>query len=664
MKILFRRNIWKACVLCLLYCINILYKNTAYESFFWRVNTKSVIYASYIFDRNLSNYDTPAGFYFQYRPNGVACSVGEFLEYTNDANGDSTTGDFGWICASAGGGSTFSLDAADGSPTDVVYVDNDGNVGIGTTVPNAELDVVGDVIFQSMNAEGFVKNTATGLLSGGNTIGGGDISGFTQGSIPFAGASGLIEDNAGLFWDSVNQFLGVGTASPGAQIVVGDDVGRSFVSGIGDVFIANDLEIGGTLYGSVLGLQLGNDLDLDGNQMLNTRIENIAVPPACVAGWEGRLYFNTANSQTYVCNGSSWVQLDSTITSGALAAVQIRRTTTFSLAAAGTWYDVPFNTTDVENTPGILEHNNTNTERVDVKDDGLYQITYRFRANDGGTTHTILSRLQLNGASVINGSLSGETNYQNEFGVVQATVLAQLTANDYVTLQVQRSTNNQIEADALLSVIKLEGVKGDPGPAGADGVDGAPGGTTVDIQENDVVISNDIAILNFEGAASVIDEGGNKVTVTWISPFASGEMSAVQARRTTTFTLPALNTWYDIPLNVTDLENNTAVLEHNNTNTERIDAKEAGLYQITYRVRANDGGTTHTVNTRVQLNGSTVLAPSLAGETNYQNEFGTILNTFLVQLSANDYLTLQAQRTTANQIEAEALFSVVKMEGV
>jgi len=53
-----------------------------------------------------------------------------------------------------------SLDAADGSPKNAVYVDAVGRVGIGTTTPNAELKVIGDV-----NATGTVEGVGKSIVS-------------------------------------------------------------------------------------------------------------------------------------------------------------------------------------------------------------------------------------------------------------------------------------------------------------------------------------------------------------------------------------------------------------------------------------------------------------------------------------------------------------------
>jgi hypothetical protein len=66
----------------------------------------------------------------------------------------------------------------------------------------------------------FTAVSPAGVLppSGGGT---GTSTVFTQGSVVFAGASGVYsQDNANFFWDDTNNFLGIGTALPAARLHV------------------------------------------------------------------------------------------------------------------------------------------------------------------------------------------------------------------------------------------------------------------------------------------------------------------------------------------------------------------------------------------------------------------------------------------------------------
>ena len=61
---------------------------------------------------------------------------------------------------------------------------------------------------------------------------GGPVPTLAAGSIPFSDGSGLVEDNANLFWDDANNRLGLGTASPSARLSIAEDQGGASLAGI------------------------------------------------------------------------------------------------------------------------------------------------------------------------------------------------------------------------------------------------------------------------------------------------------------------------------------------------------------------------------------------------------------------------------------------------
>jgi len=66
-------------------------------------------------------------------------------------------------------------------------------------------------------------------------------------------------------------------------------------------------------------------------------------------------------------------------TVGDLPAVQVIRTTDYALT--DTWLDIPFDITHVENNASVVEHDNTNKDRVLIKETGLFLVNYDFTAN-------------------------------------------------------------------------------------------------------------------------------------------------------------------------------------------------------------------------------------------------------------------------------------------
>ena len=172
-------------------------------------------------------------------------------------------------------------------------------------------------------------------------------------------------------------------------------------------------------------------------------------------------------------------------TTGTLAAAQARRTTSYTLTATPVL--ITFNTTDTENQPAVVSHDNVNTDRIYVYSDGLYSIHYHCDVAQGTTTNDFEFAVTKNTLTILSGSLIAGKNSSTDKMTVGITSQEILAANDYVSLAARYvASSGGVVNNAVLSVTKMEGVAG---PQGATGATGAPGGVTSITAGTNVTIS-------------------------------------------------------------------------------------------------------------------------------------------------------------------------------
>jgi len=212
-----------------------------------------------------------------------------------------------------------------------------------------------------------------------------------------------------------------------------------------------------------------------------------------------------------------------------LAAVQARRTTSFNITTS--FADVPLNSTDVETDATAIEHNNTSTERIDIKITGIYTVLYNlFIVVTSGVSSrvTIFTRVLKNGSTLLAGSdldvgmyYSGSTG-QTENPTSNRSVTMSLSAGDYLTLQTKYVeylgpiTSCDTSGDVIFAVVKLDGVQG---ADGADGADGAPGsGTTLIAKDEGTNVANTPhSAFNFVGSGVTVTDAGAGVADVTVS---------------------------------------------------------------------------------------------------------------------------------------------------
>jgi len=169
---------------------------------------------------------------------------------------------------------------------------------------------------------------------------------------------------------------------------------------------------------------------------------------------------------------TDWEIVTSAAVAGDLEAVVLSNTTSSAIASPA-FANVTWNTTHIENVAAVIEHDGINTERILIKDTGLYFLNADVSYDADALEEQIDFRFLIDDTTEVPGSLRTGTD-DDEIGAASLSIVALLTAGQYLTFQIQASgAGNLLHSSTRISVISAKGVKGADGAAGADGADGA-----------------------------------------------------------------------------------------------------------------------------------------------------------------------------------------------
>jgi hypothetical protein len=318
---------------------------------------------------------------------------------------------------------------------------------------------------------------------------------------------------------------------------------------------------------------------------------------------------------------------------GELPACGVRRTTDFLFPSS--WGDVTFDTTDIENYTDVLEHDDTDTERINIKESGLYYIEYKFQVLRSATNFSY-ARVIKNGSTLLDGSESEVRTYTNEIHELTGSFLVNLSANDYITLQAYENVTGSTTGtdDTKLLIIGLKGLRGEQGPSGADGQPGT--GSTINIYNEGSIEASLVSNLNFTGNVTVTS-GVSYTTVDVGAP------QVVQCYSTNT-TLNLNNaTPVSIPWDSQDIIDTDTFTHSTTVNNSRVYVDVSGWYEVSYNVYYAGASNRSNVRGRIRKNGSTYVGrgTSVNYTRNSTNDSGSLsAGEFLLQLSSGDYIEL------------------------
>lgn len=374
------------------------------------------------------------------------------------------------------------------------------------------------------------------------------------------------------------------------------------------------------------------------------------VPPTAAdntaAGYEdGATWLDSAAEEAYEKVGETAgvaVWKSTTISVGLLdlPGLQVRRTTTFPLPV-GVFTNITFDVDDQVSTDAtVIEHDSVNTERILIKETGLYFFLFMSDVDDEG-----LVQFVLNDTTVVPSSsrkVGDPTDVFDAFIMLGSAVLQVFNAGDYLTVQAQAQTGAEfMDVGATLMAVRLKGSKGDQGPPGA--------GSTVNAEDSGVAVpGGPFDTLNFGDGLTASDQGGGTLLVESPPGLPRG-FDALDVAGGTSLPNGGFAT---IPL---DTQRKTSAAFSHTLNTGVVTVNETDTYIVLARVTGDaNSGTRTTPQVRVLLNGTPLQGISYGYTRNTTNELGTAVMFYVLDLTAGDTLTLQGGNETGGSLVAAA----------
>lgn len=322
-----------------------------------------------------------------------------------------------------------------------------------------------------------------------------------------------------------------------------------------------------------------------------------------------------------------------TVSNGEIPTAAARMTTSMNLTS--TWTDVPFNQTSIETDTSVVEHSNTNNDRILLKEPGAYMIIWTTQCSVGGEDNVNI-RVRLNDATTLpdfpdsffidSGSATDMDWNLTRVGFVTTTL-----PSDFISLQAREDAGTNSIENTVFVAIRLRAPKGDPGPAGAG---------EVQVEQDGVPVSGSpFDTINFLGATVAQDGNTADVTIPTVNVWR-------QARGDTETGTNFTSTPVTVSYGSFSDSNVPATFTHS---SGQFTAQFTGFVEVSYTVTCDvvSGTSRSRFEVWAELNGVEIAGTRTRGYCRQVN-FGdtATLPPLEIKMNAGDVFRVRANRTT------------------